>query len=78
MQLNPKCDLLLDNDNIGRGVFQPELADPEHCNAESTTLWELSVIGKHYSVDVRDYGDHLLRGAPSHGAGALPVRLVQR
>lgn len=78
LQLNPKCDLLLDNDNIGRGVFQPELADPEHCNAESTTLWELSVIGKHYSVDVRDYGDHLLRGAPSHGAGALPVRLVQR
>eukprot|EP00794_Sanderia_malayensis_P005157 gene5157-5807_t len=78
LQLNPKCDILLDSESMGRGIFQPELEDPEHCNADSTALWELPLLSKHYCLDARDYTHHLIHGAPSQGQGALPKRLAQR
>ena len=78
LQLHRKSDCLLENETIGRGLFQPELPDPEHCNADSTALWELSLAAKHYNPDVRDYIKHLLVGAPSHGQGSLSVSLAQK
>jgi len=78
LQLNQKCDQLLDNERLGRGVFQPELPDPEHCNADSTALWELSFLNKHYSTEVNQYSKHLSHGAPSQGQHSLSSKLIQR
>ena len=43
-QWYPKADLLLDSDSFGSGTFLPELPEPEHCNAQSTALWELHLL----------------------------------
>ena len=76
--MNQKCDILLDNERLGRGVFQPEVHDPEHCNADSTALWELSMLKTHYSIEVNQYANHLLNGAPSQGQNSLPNRIAHR
>ena len=44
MQAFPKCDLLLDNDGQGSGVYLPELDEPEYCNPQNTSLWELHTL----------------------------------
>ena len=43
-QTFPKCDVLLDNEAQGSGVFLPELDEPEYCNPQSTALWELHML----------------------------------
>lgn len=43
-QAFPKCDLLLDNNVQGSGFYLPELDEPEHCNAQNTSLWELHTL----------------------------------
>lgn len=40
-QTFPKCDILLDNEMQGSGVYLPELDEPEYCNPQNTALWEL-------------------------------------
>ncbi|CDQ61420.1 unnamed protein product [Oncorhynchus mykiss] len=40
----PKCNILLDNEAQGSGVFLPELDEPEYCNPQSTALWELHTL----------------------------------
>lgn len=45
----PKCDLLLDNEGHGNGIYLPELDEPEHCNAQNTALWELHALQVHTS-----------------------------
>lgn len=40
-QTFPKCDILLDNEMQGSGVYLPELDEPEYCNPQNTSLWEL-------------------------------------
>ncbi|KAK2865975.1 hypothetical protein Q7C36_002031 [Tachysurus vachellii] len=78
MHTFPKCDLMLDNDMHGSGVFLPELDEPEYCNAQNTCLWELHTLKRHYHPMVRKYATHLLAGAPSEGAGALSLELSRR
>ncbi|KAF4085340.1 hypothetical protein AMELA_G00116990, partial [Ameiurus melas] len=74
----PKCDIMLDNDMQGSGVYLPELDEPEYCNPENTCLWELHTLKRHYHPMVRKYARHLLAGAPSEGAGALSLELGRR
>lgn len=74
----PKCDILLDNDMQGSGVYLPELDEPEYCNPQNTCLWELHTLKRHYHPMVRKYASHLLAGAPSEGSGALSVDLSRR
>ena len=69
---------MLDNESFGRGVFQPELTNPEHSNADSTALWELQLLARCYHGDAEVYCKHIMGGAPSHGAGALPQKMLQR
>ncbi|XP_064849637.1 nucleolar complex protein 3 homolog [Oncorhynchus masou masou] len=40
----PKCNILLDNEAQGSGVFLPELDEPEYCNPQNTALWELHTL----------------------------------
>lgn len=45
MQLGRAVDVLLDTDyTSGDGFYQPEIEDPEYCNAHCTALWELVVL----------------------------------
>ncbi|KAI5627412.1 nucleolar complex protein 3-like [Silurus asotus] len=71
----PKCDIMLDNDMQGSGVYLPELDEPEYCNPQNTCVWELHVLKRHYHPMVRKYATHLVAGAPSEGAGALSTDL---
>lgn len=43
-QTFPKCDLLLDDESQGSGVYLPELEEPEFCNPHNTALWELHLL----------------------------------
>ncbi|XP_062858698.1 nucleolar complex protein 3 homolog [Trichomycterus rosablanca] len=74
----PKCDILLDNDMQGSGVYLPELDEPEYCHPQSTCLWELHTLKRHYHPMVRKFASHLLVGAPSEGFGALSLELSRR
>lgn len=57
-----QSDILLDSEaNIGSGVFMPSVEDPEHCNANSTLLWELTALTQHYDPIVRQMSEHLIK-----------------
>ena len=40
-------------------------------------MWELAVLTRRYHPTVVRYGQHLIAGAPSIGAGSLPLELSQ-
>ncbi|XP_038070833.1 nucleolar complex protein 3 homolog [Patiria miniata] len=75
MKWYPKSDLLLDSESFGSGRFLPELPEAEHCNAQSTALWELHLLKRHYHPTVREYAQHITKGNPLTGIGALPVNI---
>ena len=77
-QAHPKCDHLLDTDVCARGVFQPEVTDPEYCNAEATNLWELSLLRVHYDDQLNPVTTNIALGAPSQGANALSHKFINR
>lgn len=62
MQDHPKADLLMDSEYFGSGTFDPALPDPEFCNANSTRLWEMHLLHKHFDPSVGRYaGLHIQR-----------------
>ncbi|XP_054160970.1 nucleolar complex protein 3 homolog [Oppia nitens] len=64
MQNHKYSDILLDSeDTVGSGLYQPDVDDPEHCNANSTQLWELTALTKHYEPLVRQYSRHIINGS---------------
>lgn len=49
MQLGKSADILLDTDmNTGDGFYQPELEEPEYCNAHCSALWEIVALQVNY------------------------------
>ncbi|EDW14147.1 nucleolar complex protein 3 homolog [Drosophila mojavensis] len=73
-QLTSVLDALLDTDTtIGSGRYDPELEDPEYCNAASTCLYELTLLARHYHPTVRRMASHIANGVPASGEGALPT-----
>ncbi|CAH1253716.1 NOC3L [Branchiostoma lanceolatum] len=79
LKVFPKTDMLLQiEETQGGGMYLPELQEPEHCNAHTTALWELHHLNRHYHPHVRRYAAHLLRKAPSEGAGSLPPALDRK
>ena len=42
-------------DQVGSGVFDPLLENPEHCSASNTTAWELSLLHYHYHQPTARY-----------------------
>ncbi|GFQ86841.1 nucleolar complex protein 3 homolog [Trichonephila clavata] len=71
-------DILLDPESsIGSGVFLPEIGDPDHCNAQSTALWELHLLKNHYNPAVKLYAAHLLHNCSNQGRSNLPDKLAK-
>jgi len=63
---------LLDSEHeVGSGVFDPSLPDPEHCCASNTTSWELSLLENHYHPTTVRMARHVVGGCPSQGDRSL-------
>ncbi|KZC05902.1 Nucleolar complex protein 3 like protein [Dufourea novaeangliae] len=72
MQLGKAANVLLDTDcNTGGGFYQPELEEPEYCNAHCTALWELAALQRHYHGTVQKIAKNIAWGVPSSGEGSL-------
>ena len=76
--MNAKSGVILDNDCAGSGIFRPEVLDLEYSNADSTTLWELTVYRKHYESTLKNYAAHIALGNPNQGVGNLPNHLARK
>lgn len=48
MQLGNKSRVLLDTENVGDGVYLPEIDEPEYANAHCSSLWELAALQVKY------------------------------
>lgn len=71
-------DILLDSEStLGSGLYLPEVDDPEHCNPQSTAMWELHLLKKHYNPAIKLFSQHLLHGCPSQGRFVLPDKLAK-
>uniref|UniRef100_A0A1B6C2B6 Nucleolar complex protein 3 homolog n=1 Tax=Clastoptera arizonana TaxID=38151 RepID=A0A1B6C2B6_9HEMI len=78
MQLGKTVDQLLDVDtSVGQGIYNPELDEPEHCNASSTALWELTALQRHYHPTVRMFAQHIAMNAPVNGKHTLPAEIAK-
>lgn len=63
MQLNSALDILLDTENkIGSGKFDPTINDPEFCNSNCTSLFELTLLKRHYHSTVSKMAGYILNG----------------
>lgn len=72
MQLSSSLEIILDTDStIGSGRYNPELDDPEYCNANCTSLYELASLCRHYHPIVRKMSHHIAAGVPASGEGSL-------
>lgn len=72
MQLTSSLEIILDTDaSIGSGRYNPELDDPEYCNANCTALYEMSILSRHYHPMVRKLANHIAAGVPATGDGSL-------
>lgn len=64
---------LLDNEHeVGSGVFDPSLPDPEHCSASNTTAWELALLERHYHPPTVRLASHITAQCPLQGEKSLP------
>ena len=75
----PATATLLDAEHeVGSGVFNPTLTDPEHCCASNTTAWEQAVLASHYHPVVCRLSTHVVAGCPTSGEASLPQALKMR
>ncbi|KAI5741540.1 hypothetical protein M8J76_014729 [Diaphorina citri] len=78
LQLTKCGDMLLEADNAsGQGVYEPYLEEPEYCNANASSLWELAALQRHYHPTIQKLAIHLMNGAPPTGNGSLPTDLAK-
>lgn len=76
MQLTASLEIVLDTDmSVGSGRYDAELDDPEYCNANSTALYELVTLRRHYHPTVRKMANHIAHGVPATGDGSLPPEI---
>ena len=63
MQLNASLDILLDTENkVGSGKFDPSIVEPEFSNANCTSLFELSLLRRHYHPTVVKFANYISNG----------------
>lgn len=78
MQLNSSLDILLDTEiKIGSGKFDPHIEEPEFCNANCTSLFELALMRRHYHPTVVKMADHIAAGVPVSGSGVLDPTIAK-
>lgn len=76
MQLSSTVDQLLDTDTThGSGQYDPQLNDPEYCNADCTALYEMSMLTRHYHPIVRKIANNIAAGVPASGERSLVPEL---
>ncbi|KAB0794961.1 hypothetical protein PPYR_01175 [Photinus pyralis] len=70
LQSNTAMDILLDLESSwGDGSYQPELNDPEYCNASNSALYELSLLYRHYHPTVSEYSRRIAHGTSASTEG---------
>lgn len=63
LQLNSALDILLDTESkIGSGKFDPNVFDPEFCGSNCTSLFELTLLQRHYHSTVAGMSNYILGG----------------
>ncbi|XP_078053212.1 nucleolar complex protein 3 [Augochlora pura] len=78
MQLGKTANILLDTDcSTGDGFYQPELEEPECCNAHCTALWELAALQRHYHSVVQKIAKNIAWSVPSTGEGSLSPEIAK-
>ena len=78
MQLNSSLDILLDVETkIGSGKFDPMIEEPEFCNANCTSLFELGLLRRHYHPVVVKIANHIAAGVPAMGTGMLEPAIAK-
>ncbi|KAK2584399.1 hypothetical protein KPH14_006781 [Odynerus spinipes] len=78
MQLGKAVDILLDTDcTTGDGFYQPEIEDPEYCNAHCTALWEIVPLQRHYHTVVRKLAKNIAWNVPVNGEGSLSLDIAK-
>ncbi|XP_025834676.1 nucleolar complex protein 3 homolog isoform X3 [Agrilus planipennis] len=74
LQQNQFIDVLLDLDpSLGDGNYQPEIEDPEYCNASTTAMYETVLLSKHYHPIVRNYSTLVAHGVHVTGDKSIPI-----
>ncbi|XP_057319666.1 nucleolar complex protein 3 homolog [Microplitis mediator] len=77
-QLCKTAEILLDTDNnVGDGTYQPELDDPEYCNAHRAALWELIALQRHYHCIVQRMAKNITYNVPTTGEGSLNPEIAK-
>lgn len=78
MQLGKATSILLDTDcTNGDGFYQPEIEDPEYCNAHCSALWELVLLQRHYHTIVRKMAKNITWDVPVNGEGSLSLDIAK-
>ncbi|KAG8039718.1 hypothetical protein G9C98_000447 [Cotesia typhae] len=78
LQLCKTTEILLDTDSsVGEGLYQPELDDPEYCNAHRTAAWELVALQRHYHSIVQKMAKNLACNVPTSGEGSLIAEIAK-
>lgn len=63
IQLNSALDILLDTENkVGSGKYDPIISDPEFSNSNCTSLFELTLLKRHYHTTVSKMARYILSG----------------
>ncbi|KAK0054220.1 nucleolar complex protein 3 [Biomphalaria pfeifferi] len=71
-------DILFDTEAQGSGLYLPFLEDPEHCCANSTSLWDFHLLLHHYDPEVQRYAKHMIKMAPLSGEHQLSQELSRK
>lgn len=76
LQLNTKLDVLLDPDNkVGSGKFDPEIIEPEFSNANGTSLFELTLLRRHYHPTVVKFANNIVDNGQNHQLDSALTKL---
>jgi len=67
---------LLDSQHeVGSGLFDPSIENPEHCSASNTTAWELATLSNHYHPPTAKLAEHIIAQCPVTGVHAVQQEL---
>ncbi|XP_012231094.1 nucleolar complex protein 3 isoform X2 [Linepithema humile] len=77
MQLTKAAHVALDTDCIGDGHYQPEIEEPDYCNAHSSALYELIALQRHYHTVVQQLGKNIAYTVPTSGEGSLTTEIAK-
>jgi len=76
LQRYPRSTVLLDND-AGGGMFRPDIDNPEHCGALSSTLWETSLLAAHWHPALAQAAVALANGKTTPFEGDVTLRSLR-